>query len=117
MRHFYISVSPVIICPIKDFSPKTLNNVGCDLRRKGITTKKSAFPNTCHTFWNVDTNEGITTTKSGIPNVIHTVWNVDACKEITVSKSIFPNACYTVRNGIVRFFSSIRNNSCLIFVK
>lgn len=60
MRHFYISVSPVIICPIKDFSPKTLNDVGCDLRRKGITTKKSAFPNTCHTFWNVDTNEGIT---------------------------------------------------------
>lgn len=114
MRHFNISV---VFYPIKDITPKALNDVGCDLRRKGITTKKSAFPNTCHTFWNVDICKEITVRKSPLPNTCYTVWNVDACKEITERKSTFPNACYTVRNGVVRFFSSIRNNYCLIFVK
>ena len=105
------------IFPIKDFFPKTLNDVGFDLRRKGITTSKSEIPNSFHAVWDVDAREGFTTSKSAIPNVIHTVWNVDACKGITERKSTFPNACYTVRNGVARFFSSIRNNYSLIFVK
>lgn len=54
-----ISEEPVIF-HIKDINPKALNDVGCDLRRKGITTPKSAFPNTCQTFWNVDTCKEIT---------------------------------------------------------
>lgn len=57
MRHFNISV---VFYPIKDITPKALNDVGCDLRRKGITTPKSAFSNTCQTFWNVDTCKEIT---------------------------------------------------------
>ena len=88
MRHFYISVSPVIICPIKDFSPKTLNDVRFDLRRKGITTRKSAIPNTCHTVWNVDAREGITTRKSVNLNTCHTIWNIDAFKGFAVRVSI-----------------------------
>ena len=32
-----ISEEPVIFFPIKDNIPKTLNDVGFDLRRKGIT--------------------------------------------------------------------------------
>ena len=59
MRYFNISDEPVIY-HIKDINPKALNDVGCDLRRKGITTPKSAFPNTCQTFWNVDTCKEIT---------------------------------------------------------
>ncbi len=87
MRHFNISDEPDIF-PIKDFSPKTLNDVRFDLRRKGITTSKSEIPNSFHTVWNVDTSEGITTTKSAIPNVIHAVWNVDAHKRTTILVSI-----------------------------
>ena len=37
MRYFNISDEPVIY-PIKDISPKAFNDVGCDLRRKGITS-------------------------------------------------------------------------------
>ena len=37
MRYFNISDEPVIF-HIKDINPKALNDVGCDLRRKGITT-------------------------------------------------------------------------------
>lgn len=59
MRHFNILVSPVIF-PIKDFSRKTLNDVGFDLRRKGITTSKSEIPNSFHAVWNVDAREGFT---------------------------------------------------------
>lgn len=40
MRYFNISDEPVIY-PIKDISPKAFNDVGCDLRRKGITTRVS----------------------------------------------------------------------------
>ena len=54
MRYFNISDEPVIY-HIKDINPKALNDVGCDLRRNGITTSKSEIPNTCHTIWNVDT--------------------------------------------------------------
>lgn len=59
MRHFYISVEPVIY-PIKDISPKALNDVGFDLKRKGITTSKSEIPNSFHAVWNVDAREGFT---------------------------------------------------------
>lgn len=62
MRHFYISVEPVIY-PIKDISPKALNDVGFDLKRKGITTSKSEIPNSFHAVWNVDAREGFTTAK------------------------------------------------------
>lgn len=48
------------IFPIKDFFPKTLNDVGFDLRRKGITTSKSEIPNSFHAVWNVDAREGFT---------------------------------------------------------
>lgn len=67
MRHFYISVEPVIY-PIKDISPKALNDVRFDLRRKGITFLKCAIPNACHTVWNVDAFEGFAATKSYIPD-------------------------------------------------
>ena len=50
------------IFPIKDFFPKTLNDVGFDLRRKGITTSKSEIPNSFHAVWNVDAREGFTYT-------------------------------------------------------
>lgn len=59
MHHFYISVEPVIY-PIKDISPKALNDVGFDLKRKGITTSKSEIPNSFHAVWNVDAREGFT---------------------------------------------------------
>ena len=60
-----ISEEPVnFFFPIKDNIPKTLNDVGFDLRRKGITFLKCAILNTCYRIWNVDTNEGITTTVS-----------------------------------------------------
>lgn len=41
-----ISEEPVIFFPIKDNIPKTLNDVGFDLRRKGITFLKCAILNT-----------------------------------------------------------------------
>lgn len=116
MRHFKILVEPVIY-PIKDFFPKAFTDVGCDLRRKGITTSKSSILNSFHAVWNVDACKGVTESKSVIPNICYAVWNDDACKGVTERKSTFPNACYTVRNGVVRFFSSIRYNCCLIFVK
>lgn len=76
MRHFNISDEPDIF-PIKDFSPKTLNDVRFDLRRKGITTSKSEIPNSFHTVWNVDTSEGITVIKSPISNTCQSIWNID----------------------------------------
>ena len=60
MRYFNISDEPVIY-PIKDISPKAFNDVGCDLRRKGITFPKRIVPNTCYRIWNVDAFEGNTT--------------------------------------------------------
>lgn len=65
-----ISEEPVIFL-IKDIFPKTLNDVGYDLRRKVITIKKSATPNTCNTFWNIDTCEENTAAKSVICNNLH----------------------------------------------
>ena len=76
MRHFNILVSPVIF-PIKDFSRKTLNDVGFDLRRKGITTSKSEIPNSFHAVWNVDAREGFTVIKSPISNTCQSIWNID----------------------------------------
>lgn len=83
MRHFNISVPPVIF-PIKDFSRKTLNDVGFDLRRKGITTSKSEIPNSFHAVWNVDTREGITIAKSTFPDGCHISWYINALEGITV---------------------------------
>lgn len=97
MRHFNISVPPVIF-PIKDFSRKTLNDVGFDLRRKGITTSKSEIPNSCHAVWNVDTSEGFTIAKGAIPNICHRIWNVDTSEGITTRKSVIPNTCHTIWN-------------------
>lgn len=62
-----ISEEPVIFL-IKDIFPKTLNDVGYDLRRKVITFFKCAIPNACHIVWNVDAFERFTTTKSSIPD-------------------------------------------------
>ena len=87
MRHFNISVPPVIF-PIKDFSRKTLNDVGFDLRRKGITTSKSEIPNSFHAVWNVDTREGITIAKSTFPDGCHIFWYINALEGITEGVSI-----------------------------
>lgn len=87
MRYFNISDGPDIFL-IKDFSPKTLNDVGFDLRRKGTTILKSALPNICHTIWNIDAREGVTARKSEIPNTCHTVWNVDVCKRFALREFI-----------------------------
>lgn len=54
MRHFNISVESV---PVKDIFPKTLNDVGFDLRKKGNTISKSEILNICYAIWNVDTFE------------------------------------------------------------
>lgn len=87
MRHFNILVSPVIF-PIKDFSRKTLNDVGFDLRRKGITTSKSEIPNSFHAVWNVDAREGFTARKSAIPNICHRIRDVDTRERTTFGVSI-----------------------------
>lgn len=74
-----ISEEPVIFL-IKDIFPKTLNDVGYDLRRKVITFFKCAIPNACHIVWNVDAFEGFTTTKSGFLDRCYIFWNIDACE-------------------------------------
>lgn len=97
MRHFNILVSPVIF-PIKDFSRKTLNDVGFDLRRKGITTSKSEIPNSFHAVWNVDAREGFTIVKSAIPNICHRIRDVDTRERTTRYKSVIPNTFHSIRD-------------------
>ena len=55
-----ISEEPVIFPIKKDIFPKTLNDVGFDLRRKGITFPKRVVSNTFYRIWNVDAFEGNT---------------------------------------------------------
>lgn len=95
-----ISEEPVIFL-IKDIFPKTLNDVGYDLRRKVITFFKCAIPNACHIVWNVDAFEGFTIEESPISNPCYTIWNVDVFKRITFRKSVVLNTCYSIRDADV----------------
>lgn len=79
-----ISEKPVIFPIKKDFFPKTLNDVGFDLRRKGITFPKRVVSNTFYRIWNVDAFEGNTSLKSVASNTCYTVWNNDACERIAL---------------------------------
>lgn len=92
-----ISEEPVIFL-IKDIFPKTLNDVGYDLRRKVITFFKCAIPNACHIVWNVDAFEGFTVRKSAIPNTCHSVRDFDVCQGFTVIKSPISNTCQSIWN-------------------
>ena len=69
------------IFPIKDFFPKTLNDVGFDLRRKGITTSKSEIPNSFRAVWNVDAREGFTLIKRIAANSNYATWNSNTFKK------------------------------------
>lgn len=77
-----ISEEPVIFL-IKDIFPKTLNDVGYDLRRKVITFFKCAIPNACHIVWNVDAFEGFTTTKSVVLNTCYSIRDADVAERMT----------------------------------
>ena len=78
-----ISEEPVIFPIKKDIFPKTLNDVGFDLRRKGITFPKRVVSNTFYRIWNVDAFEGNTSLKRSIPNPCYCIRDVYVSERIT----------------------------------
>lgn len=67
--HAYDSIT---LC-LKDIFLKALNDVGFDLRGKGITFPKCIVPNTCYRIWNFDAFEGNTSLKSITSNTHHAI--------------------------------------------